>query len=403
MKPTTNGTDAPALLRGSWEDLLRRAQELGAHRNEDALPIYDKLLMRLGALPQKQRMAHDGRLQAIFEQAAVSAQSFLNVLQRYDEALGVLTKLRDGIEPTSRREIDFHIADVMQMAGRHEEAATQIRAIAEGDEGDLLDLGALCLLHLRQFDTASAQRVIGEMEAWIAEQHGDGAGDPVGDPVVNPDAYQRDIGYLNNVRSTVAAEIGEWADTVAFFEEAMQHDPFYIDNVYMLYTRLIRNRRYAEALPFVEKDKTRQIRPKFWRALALHHLGEEKKAQRLWQEVTETEITEQEGDSFSDVILAFYYMGDEERLGLELALRLINEVRNASWSAYFLVSLGWGLRDNEEYARNNLEMALQQRRAAAEGTLLTRDVRLFVEDLLKGETRAYFERFIETPPKVNSQ
>ena len=395
MTPPTNGTDALPLLRGSWEELLQRAQELGANRNEDALPIYDKLVTRLGAMPKAQRAAYDGRLQSIFEQAAVSAQSFLNILKRYDEAIDVLYKLREGIEPTSRREIDIHIANVMQMAGQYAEAVAKIRAIADSAEGDLLELGTLCLLHLRQFDVAAGQRIVTEMMAWVEQKHGDGN--------ANPDAYKRDMGYLNNVRSIVAAEAEQWDDAIACHEAAAQHDAYYTENVYMLYSRLVRNGRFAEALPFIKQDKSRQIRPKFWRALALYHLGETAKAQRLWQEVTETELTEQEGDSFSDVILAFYYLGDAERLGLELALRLINEVRNASWSAYFLVSLGWGIRDNADYARNNLEMALQQRRATAEGTLLTRDVSLFLEDLLTGEIRAYFEGYVESPMKADDQ
>lgn len=376
-------------LSGSYEELLHRGQQMAANRNEEAIAIYEKLMARIGAMPKAQRMAHDGRLQAIFEQAAINAQSFLNILERYDDAIEVMGKLRAAVEPGSYREIDAHTAEILLMAGRTDEAATMLRTIVEGEDGDLLDFGALCLLFLRQDDYASAQAVVHEMVEWIGSQHDDGS--------ANPAAYLRDLAYLNNVRSIVATAQERWAEGIQYFEEAAAGDDYFAQNPHLLYTRLIRGGRYAEALPYIDEDTSRTIRPNFWRGIALSHLGDGPKAKQLWQEVTETELSEQEGDSFSDVILAFYYLGDPERMGLELALRLLSEVRNPSWSAFFLAGLGWAIHDSADYARHNLEIALQQRRAAAEGTRLAQDVNIFVRDLLSEEMQALFAEFIEEP------
>ena len=107
-------------------------------------------------------------------------------------------------------------------------------------------------------------------------------------------------------------------------------------------------------------------------------------------------MTEAEAANLFEVILAFYYLGDPERLGLELALRLISETRNPGSSVFLLLGLGWGLRGNERNAHANFEMAMRQRRSMAEGAKLNRESWFFVEDLvdeaLWSEFMGYFER-----------
>ena len=56
---TTNAQNPTATrpIQGSWEDLLTQAQRLAADHNDDAIPLYEKLVTRLPKFSETQRQA----------------------------------------------------------------------------------------------------------------------------------------------------------------------------------------------------------------------------------------------------------------------------------------------------------------------------------------------------------
>jgi len=396
MASPTNERPAPR-IKGSWEELLQEAQRLAANHDNEAIEIYDKLITRLSKLPRAQRMANDKRLQNVLLQACVNAQAYFNVLERYDDALDVLQQMRAAVPADETEGIDIQRADILQMAGRTEEAVAILRGIAEEDDRDELQaLSLVFAVYLRADEYENAAAVLEEMAQHV-EQEAD-------DAEKSADALARDRALVDYHRALLALEHHQWQAGMDLFEKAVAGNPDYAAHYQILYTGLIQGGQYQDALPFIERDRQRVIRSQFWRAVALYHMGETAQAERLWQRITETELTEQEAQNFFEVVLSFYYLDDPERMGLELVLRLLNETRNPSWSVFFLIGLGWALHNNLRNARANFDMALQQRRLAAIDTKFAPEVQLFVEDLLDAETQqklaSYFD-FVQAESDSN--
>ncbi len=367
-----------ASIRGSWEDLLDRAQKLAAKHNDEAIKIYNKLISRLLKMTDDQRAANNDRLQDILIQAVVNLQAYYNIRERFDEAANILLSLRDTVPEEERSGLDAHRAQILVMDGKIDEAIELMRKVAKSPEGELPDLGAIARLYIEQNQLDKAAEMIEEM----AEK------EAASGKAASEEDRARDQGYIENIRSILALERGNSEEAITLFEKAMAVSPFYAENTHLLYIRLIHNGLYEEALPYIKQDTKLRLRPSFWHGLALHHLGETKEAARLWKRATEIELNEKEATSFMELILSFYYLGDKERLGLELLLRLLNETRNPGWSVFFLLGLGWAIHNNMPNAITNFDMALQQRRVSAEGTEFPVEVKTFVRDLLDEEMQS---------------
>ncbi len=93
----TEQTAKPTLppIKGSWEDLAQQAARLASTQNDEAIPLYEKLISRLRALPEATRLANQGRLQAIFRNAAINFHTYLTVRERYDAALDLIPLIED--------------------------------------------------------------------------------------------------------------------------------------------------------------------------------------------------------------------------------------------------------------------------------------------------------------------
>ena len=93
----------PAAVRGTWEELFQRADGLAENKNDDAIPIFRKIVNRIGRMPQKRRQASGGRLQEMWMRAAVGLHFYLTLRDRYDEALAVIDALLRGETVSSER------------------------------------------------------------------------------------------------------------------------------------------------------------------------------------------------------------------------------------------------------------------------------------------------------------
>lgn len=387
-----------------------RAQQLAARNDDEAVAIYDKLITRLSALPLERRRVSNDRLQNILVQACVNAQAYHNVHERYDEALHVMDQMRQIVEEPEIQPLDFHRADILLTAGRVDEAIAVLRGIAEENGNDIEDLAAIFHAYVRVGQLDDAQRVLNEIEEQLAAQQGsdaaspaDGEEDPRSEDPRSEDpraearaaAGARDEAFVYSLRSELAMERQQWQEAIDHYQQAVSLHSDYGDSPQFIYMPLVRNGQYEAALPFVRQDTARKVRSTFWEALALYHLGDVAQAEALWTEVTETELNEEEARNFNEVVLSFYYLGDAERMGLELLLRLINEVRNPNWSIFFLTGLGWAMHGNLRNARMNFDMARQQLRMTAQGSSFPDEIKRFVDDLLDGETRAELASYLD--------
>ena len=392
-----------AALKGSWEERLQHAQQLAANRDDEAIAIYDKLISRLVKMPKEARMVNEQRLQNILMQAGVNAQAYLSSSERYDDAIEVMNHLITATEEEEHPSINAHKADIMIMAGRVDDAAAIWRGYADENPGEMTELSQLMLVYVKAGRIDEATAVLDEFEAVIQKRLAEAKeADAESDDEAAEEAAAmraRDEGYVYSMRSLLAMESGEWAKAVEWYEKSAETSTFYKENGQQVYARLVNNRQDELALLLIEQDKTTVIGPAFWAALVHHHLGDEDKAKKLWTKAVNTELSEDEARNFFEMIMSFYYLGDEERMGLELTLRLINESRNPNWSIFFLAGVGQAIHNDMNALHVNMGTAVQQSRIVAEGTHLNPDLRMFIEDLFDEEMQAEFEKYMKPVKK----
>ncbi|MCE7987646.1 MAG: hypothetical protein DYG89_41305 [Caldilinea sp. CFX5] len=394
MTTDFDSTEAPApdrepiIIKGSWEDLLQQAQQLVAQQNDEAIPLFEKIVQRLRKLPEAQRQANNERLQNILFQAIYQLQAYLTMRERYDEALAILSDFESLVEESSVSAVRYQQIQVLSMAERVEEAVSCLRAIAAAPDADISDWGALLTQYLRIDKLAEAAQTIEEATAWVnAQEQSDAL-----DEEERPEYHS----YLANMRSDLAMAQGQWAEAEAFFEQAMAQNPLYKQNLHLYYTRLLRYDQPERALPYLQRDQQHPIRAGFWQGVALHRLGRREEAERQWQKITKIDLQNNSEQSFSELVLTHYYLGDKERIGLSGVLQMLQESRRYDWQLLFLVGLGWAIRDRADNAEANFQVAINQRRMAAQGKLLPRLAWSHCVDLLDAEMQERFAKYFET-------
>lgn len=383
--------DQQVSIRGSWESLLEEAERHAGNFNDEAIPIFEKIVTRLGKMPKTQRMAANQRLQNIWMQAAVDLHSFLAMRERYDESLALIEQIKDEI-PFDQRDLwDMHAAMLQLQAGRDDAAIARIRALAEREESDLQIWGELAsvLMRLKRFD--EAVEILDRMDDWIAERYA----------VDEPDesaAQRRDRGYILSLRSMEAVETDRPDEGVKLLDQSIALDNEFRSRLPMTYIRLIRHRDYARALSLIRRDQETPIRARFWEAVIHARQGEQSDAEAIWRKITKDELTDDDAVAVMEYILSLYYLGDPGGRGLSNMLSVLNEDSSQFWAVYLLAGIGWAIRGNVANARSDFETAMLQRRAGGEGRLLPYESWSYLLDLLDEDQRTKYSHYFETDP-----
>jgi len=378
----------PIIIKGSWEDLLRQAQQLAGSQNDEAIPIFQKIVQRLSKLPEAQRMANNERLQQIFLQAAFQLQAYLTLRERYDEALAVLDEANALSDEEGKGAIAYQKTLILLMTERLDEAFAQLRAKATAPDADIADWGALVLQYLRHDRLDDAARTIEETAAWVEAQ--------VQDEELDDETVNEYRGYIADLRADLAIQQGAWDEAEAHYAAAIEHSPLYKQNSHLFYMRLLQHGQPERALPYIGRDQQHPIRTGFWHGVALYRLEQPEEAQRQWQKVLKVDPKQSQEPSFSELILTHYYLGDKERMGLGNVLRVIQESRRYDWQTLFLAGLGWAIQDNLDNAEANFQVAVNQRRMVGQGKLLPKQVWDYCVDLLNAETQAQVAKYFQT-------
>ena len=395
QRPTQGSTKGP--VKGSWEDLFQQAQQFARNYNDAAIPLYRRVVDGLAALPPAARKAGNNRLHNIMMAAGLDLQGYYNVLGRYDDALATIDQLRGLVSPDEQEMLDSLIIDILIQAARTDEAFARLRTTAEAPDADLGDWGQLVMAYVRAKQPEAAFPVLDAMAQQLEQrkttEQTKGEGKSSESDQVQ---FQRDQGYILGLRAVATLEAGQIDAGIALFDEILRLGGSYADNLHLLYGRLLHQGRYDDALRYIERDQKRVVRATFWRGVALKHKGEETRARHAFENAIQQESIQRDMESMMEHILAYYYLGDPQAQGLEIVLRAIREQRAPSWILMYLAGLGWAIRGDANAARTNIELAMVQRKSAAEGIKLPYHYWFFAQDLLTADQLTLLAIFFET-------
>ena len=299
---TTPSLQAP--IKGSWEELLLRAQQMIAQQNDDAIDLLNRLVDRLSALPPAQRQAGQQRLEQILQVAATNLVFYLTYRDRYDEAMAAIARIQPTVAEERRVHWQRHNAAIQLQAGAVDDGLAELRALAAS--GDIDDWGDFFLTALR-FD-----RVDAAADALEQAEHALNRMVQAGLDDEEAKAQRAQIAYL---RARYALATGNIADSLAWSEYAMASDRFYANNPAFFYTHLVENGHYAEALGLIRRDQENPVRAGFWSGLAMQRMGRSAEAERQWRQLLRVPLPEDEPLDLFEYILAHYYLGDREGRG----------------------------------------------------------------------------------------
>ncbi len=378
----------PLIIKGSWEDLLRQAQQLAGNQNDEAIPLYEKIVQRLGKLPEAQRKANDERLQQIFLHASLQFQSYLTLRERYAEALAILEQAKALADAEGQAAIAHQQILVLLMGEQLAEAFAKLRAQATAEDADISDWGALVVQYLRYNRLEEAASTLEEAAAWADEQVQQGE--------VDDESATEYQAYITDLRADLAIKQQAWDEAETLYAAATEQNALYKQNSHLFYMRLLQGGQFERALPYIARDQQHPIRAGFWHGVTLYRMGQQAEAETQWQKVIKIDPTESKEPSFSELILTHYYLGDKERTGLGSVLRVIQESRRYDWQTLFLAGLGWAIQNRMDNAEANLQVAVNQRRLAGQGKYLPKQVWDYCIDLLDETTQAQLAKYFDT-------
>ncbi len=387
MNTRSPAQSAPQPIKGSWEDIFLQAQQYARNYNDQAIPLYRKVVDGLVALPAARRDAANRRLRNILMAAALDLQGYYNVRDRYEDALGVLEQLRPIVDDDEREMLDGLTVEVLLQAGRADDAFAKLRAAAEEPGAQLGDWGQLVMAYIRAGVPGQAIPVLEKMAEIV---------DTTPPTPERTEADERsDLAYIAGLRGITLLELGDLDGGIAAFDNVVTLGGAYAKHLHLVYGRLIHHGRYADALRFIDMDHERPVRAGFWRGVSQFHSDQRAKARQTWDSVANTDVMKADPSSIMEFVLAHYYLGDPEGIGLETVLAAIREQRTIPWLIFYLVGIGWAVRGDLSAAKSNLQLAVTQRKSVAEGTKLPKHYWFFAKDVVKPEyipeIRSYFE------------
>jgi hypothetical protein len=387
MNTRTPEQPAPPPIKGSWEDLFLQAQQLARNYNDQAIPLYRKVVDGLLALPAAQRNAAKRRLHNLLMAAAMGLQGYYNVRDRYDETLKLLAQLQPVVDEDERDMLEGLSVEVLVQAGRAGEAFAKLRSAAEAPGAELGDWGQLVMTYIRAGQPAQAIPVLEKMAEVIDSTPAS--------PDRSAEDERSELSYLAGLRGITLLELGDLDGGISAFEDVVKLGGAYTNNLHLVYGRLIHHGRYAEAQRFIDLDHARPVRAEFWRGVSRLHMGQTAKAHQLFDSAVSADVAKTDQNSIMEYVLAHFYLGDPEGVGLEIVLSGIREQQVVPWLLFYLAGIGWTLRDDLRAAKNNLQLAVTQLKSVAEGSKIPKQYWFFAQDIVPAEhldeLRGYFD------------
>jgi hypothetical protein len=354
-----------------------------ARRDDDrAVAHYWRLIERLSSFPPERRLASPGKLQLYLEDALFATQSYLSKRGRFNEAQAFFSdRVVELLDADTLS--DWNVNRAKLLIWDRQSDLAQDLLLAELN-GVPLSIPARWLL----FDLFVAEDRLDEADALIddldstLQVYEDEAGDLT--------LHRAFVFYL---RATLALKRAEWQRAFDSFEQAAAESDAYADSWHMLYRPLIFHGQRDLANRALNREPS-EASQRFWRGLNGYYSGDKVGAKVEWGQVVALEIGTVWVRSAADWILAHYYLGDEKRLGLELALRLLNRPQQEPEPIMLLLAaLGWALREDWKNVRTNLDFALARYRENLQDVRLPEFYRHIARDLMDEVHFSEFERY----------
>jgi pentatricopeptide repeat protein len=324
----------------------------------------------------------------------VELQGYLNLRDRYDESLAVIDKMLSVVAEVDRPQLVELKSDVLIQANQGEEGIAIMRELASSEDADLGDWGQIVSGYIRLKQPEDALTLIEEMDKWIEDKIANGV--LQGQEITDARYFQE------RLRAAILMELGRIDEARQIFDELYAIDGVDAFSPHLVYTRMVQEEMYDEALRYIALDKARPVRAAFWRGLVTKYMGDESKAKRIWEDASKEDFVRSDVESIVEHILTLYYLGDPKGEGLELMLRTQREQTRISWMIFLLTGLGWIVRGDNNAAHSNLRLALSQVKSMGEAKALPHQYWRFATDLASAEKVAQFARYFDTRSEQSS-
>ncbi|MBI1294737.1 hypothetical protein GC175_07235 [bacterium] len=384
MSLNSNSSTPQRPLKGSWEASLFEAQELARRNDDRTVAAYWRLIDRLAAFASERRHAGSGRLQLFLEEALFGVQSYLAKRGRFHEAADVesirIEKILDG---DALAEWTLNRAKLLSWQEKNEAALDLLFAHLNQYPLSIPARWLLFDIYIDANRVDEASAVIDDLESAVQGEiaHSE------------EDALSLHKGLIWYLRSVISLTQEAWDDAFTYFECAAQESDAYADNWHMLYRPLIFSGQHVLASRALNREES-EASQRFWRGLSGHYAGDTVGSKIEWEQVTQLDIEQVWVRSAVDWILAHYFLGDEKREGLELALRLLNRPdTDPEPTMLIAAALGWSLRGEWGHVRSNLDFALAGYRANLQDLLLPKMYGVLARALMDEEHAAQFQRY----------
>jgi tetratricopeptide (TPR) repeat protein len=386
MNTSTPSRPAARQIKGSWEDLLTQARRHARNYNDEAIPLFRRVFDGLAALPPSARNAGDKRLYELMTGAGIELHGYLNVVERYDESLAVLEKLRSLLPDDEKNDLNAIKSNVLLISDRNDEAVAMLREQIVGEAATPYHFGHLIsvLNRLKRYDEALV--VTDQMAAWIEAEAETGNMDD--EELLSTRQYQR------RLRAATLLEAGQMDEALTIFDALYKEGGSSAFSPQLIYTQLIKMGEYEAALRIIDRDQSRPARAAFWRGLVYRYQGDTAKAQKIWQTMTREQFVAKDQNSMIEHVLSHYYLGDPDGEGREVVLRAMeNRSQNTSWILFYLAGLGWAVRGDFVTAQSNFKLAQSQLKAAAESKTIPNQYWRFLHDLVPDAAEQFAAMF----------
>lgn len=368
MNSRKGTTARPA--KGSWDALFEEATELAYREDDRAVAVYWRIIDRLGKLPEERREPGT-RLYGYLEPALFNTQTFLAMRGRFHDAAEFCRDLApELLSPEALGDWHLNRIKLLGWHGKYPEAVSLLDELMEANPLDPEVCWALFELHMDR----------GEMD--LAQTVPDQMADVLADAAILEEDEADLTAMLHYFRSRLSLARHAYADAFTSFQQAAALSATYAQNWYIVYRPLIHAGEYELANRALNREPSVASRH-FWRGLLGHRQGDENGSRLEWEAATQVKSSDLLIHSLADWVLAHYYLGDPDRVGLELVLRLISHPKAGPEPILLLLAgLGWGVHGDSASLRTNLTFARSRYRAALISPHLPADYRPLAQDLL---------------------
>ncbi len=380
-------------VRGSWEEMLAEARQLAIRDDERAGEKYELLISRLVKLPLERLVANDNRMQRMLEECMFTYQSFLARRNRLQDAIDLQADQLLFIFDTDAMAVwNERQAYMLGWLGRHDESLALMAKVQAETPWDVSLRWQLFEMYRKQGRTEEMAGLIEDLEGLLAALERHGIAPP--DESVSTETLQGLVRYLKMMS---AIEEGEWQVAYDFFVEAATISDAYKENWHQLFRLLVMHGESKLASRALNREKSPASQG-FWRGLNGFYSGDKEGSKVEWEQVIRIPIDDLLMRSAADWILSQYYLGDSKRVGLQLSLRLIENMRqNRDPLIIAIAGLGWAVQGEYSHLRTNLEFAISQLRGSFSGNKLPEFNWYFFRDLIPADEFAKIEHYFEVP------